>query len=103
MEQQRLVRACPFPPGVSKPRVEHVPRRWGRTLSRVVSLRSMVLVMALVAVTYLYVDSYVIVNTTGTPVLFRDNYVLLLSLGSYVSIMVTWYIRRWKMKRRRER
>ncbi len=104
MENQGIVYACPFPPGAQKPKVDHVPRRWRRTLRQnVFSLRSVSLVLAFLSVTYLYVNSYGLINTTGKPVLFRDNFFLLLSLGSYFSAMLMWYIRRWKIGRRRRR
>jgi hypothetical protein len=104
MEKNGVVYACPFPPGVPKPTVGHVPRRWGRTLRQsVVSLRSVSLVLAFLSVTYLYVNSYGLINTTGEPVLFRDNFFVLLSLGSYFSVMLMWYIRRWKTGRKQRR
>jgi hypothetical protein len=105
MEKNGVVHACPFPPGAHKPRVDHVPRRWRRTLRQsVVTLRSVSLVLVFLSVTYLYVNSYGLINTTGKPVLFRDNFIVLLSLGSYVAAMLMWYIRRWKIgRRRRER
>jgi len=104
MENQGIAYACPFPPGVQKPKVDHVPRRWRRTLRQnVVSLRSVSLVLAFLSVTYLYVNSYGLINTTGEPVLFRDNFFVLLSLGSYFSAMLMWYIRRWKTGRKQRR
>jgi len=60
-------------------------------------------VLAFLSVTYLYVNSYGLINTTGEPVLFRDNFFVLLSLGSYFAVMLMWYIRRWKSERRRRR
>ncbi len=104
MEKDGFSYACPFPPGASKPTVDHVPRRWRRTLRQnVVSLRSVSLVLAFLSVTYLYVNSYGLINTTGKPVLFRDNFFLTLSLGSYFAAMLMWYIRRWKIGRSRRR
>lgn len=102
MEKHWIAYACPFPPGAQKPPVDHVPRRWRRTLRRnVVNLRSIFLVLAFLSVTYLYVNGYGLINTTGEPVLFRDNFFVLLSLGSYFAVMLMWYIRRWKSMRRR--
>jgi len=102
MENPWIDYACPFPPGATKPKVDHVPRRWRRTLRRnVVSLRSVSLVLAFLSVTFLYVNSYGLINTTGEPVLFSDNFFVLLSLGSYFAAMLMWYIRRWKTRRRR--
>ena len=104
MEKHWIAYACPFPPGALKPTVDNVPRRWRRTLRQnVVSLRSVSLVLAFLSVTYLYVNSYGLINTTGEPVLFRDNFFLTLSLGSYLAAMLMWYIRRWKTGRSRRR
>jgi len=104
MEKHWIAYACPFPPGAPKPTVDHVPRRWRRTLRQnVVSLRSVFLVLAFLSVTYLYVNSYGLINTTGEPVLFRDNFFLTLSLGSYFAAMLMWYIRRWKTGRSQRR
>jgi hypothetical protein len=53
MEKHWIAYACPFPPGALKPKVDHVPRRWRRTLRQnVVSLRSVSLVLAFLSVTY---------------------------------------------------
>ena len=102
MEKHWIAYACPFPPGALKPKVDHVPRRWRRTLRQnVVSLRPVSLVLAFLSVTFLYVNSYGLINTTGGPVLFSDNFFVLLSLGSYFAAMLMWYIRRWKTRRRR--
>ena len=102
MEKHWIAYACPFPPGALKPKVDHVPRRWRRTLRQnVVSLRSVSLVLAFLSVAFLYVNSYGLINTTGEPVLFSDNFFVLLSLGSYFAAMLMWYIRRWKTRRRR--
>jgi len=102
MEKNGVVYACPFPPGAQKPAVDHVPRRWRRTLRRnVVSLKSVSLVLAFLSVTYLYVNLYGLTNTTTEPVLFRDNFFVLLSMGSYFAVMLMWYIRRCKSGRRR--
>ena len=99
MEESSLIRACPFPPGVEKPEPVYSSKRYGREfLFNALTLRNLVLIFVLVAGMFLYVYSYESINTTGIPVLFRENYIILLGIYSYLSSMISWYIKNYRKK-----
>jgi hypothetical protein len=104
MEETKLFRACPFPPGIEKPDPVYRSKRHNRAfLSKSLNLRNSILVFTLVAGMFLYAYSFDSINTTGIPVLFRENYIVLLGVYSYLSSMISWYIKKYKEERKNHR
>jgi hypothetical protein len=95
-----IVNACPFAPGVAKPAsmaAPSVPRLTMRR--RLVSWKSTVLVLSFVSLTLLYSYSYPSLNYSGIPVLFQDGFFIKMSVYTYVTSMLGFYIKEYRRKR----
>ena len=92
--------ACPYAPGVVKPESIPSPREQSSMAKRVINRKSVLLVVSLVALTLLYRYSYPSLNWGGSPVLFQDWYIVKMSLYTYVTGMITYYIREYRLKKR---
>ncbi|MCW4048956.1 MAG: hypothetical protein NWE89_04390 [Candidatus Bathyarchaeota archaeon] len=103
MSKLDLTRACPFASGVAKPDKMYVaPRPAVPFIKRLTKNRALVFTMAILGLTFVYTSSYGFVNTTGKPILFQDNYVIVVSLYSYVIGMITYFVKEYRQKKRKE-
>jgi hypothetical protein len=94
-----IVNACPFAPGVAKPASMAVPSPAGLTMRRrLVTWKSSVLVLSFVSLTLLYSYSYPTLNYSGVPVLFQDWFFIKMSLYTYVTSMLGFFIKKYRRK-----
>jgi len=93
------VNACPFPPGEPKPEaMEHAPRRINpRAL---LNRRSLALTLAFFALVALYVYGSPGMSSNTESLLNQKNFVISLSLYTYVSVMLTHFIKLYKKKQK---
>lgn len=96
-----IVNACPFAPGVVKPASMPAPKLPTiTTWNKVVNRKTIVLVLSFVALTLLYSYNYPALNYSGKPLLFEDAYFIKLSIYSYVTSMIGYFIREHKRKQK---
>jgi threonine/homoserine/homoserine lactone efflux protein len=96
-----IVNACPFAPGVAKPasmRGPSLPKisLWNKMVNR----KTIILVLSFVSLTLLYSYNYPALNYSGKSLLFEDMFFIKLSLYTYITSMVGYYIREYKRKQR---
>lgn len=92
--------ACPYAPGVVKPESIPGPREQSGRVKRHLNGKLFLLVASLIALTLLYHYSYPSLNWGGSPVLFQDWYIVKMSLYTYVTGMITYYIREYRLKKK---
>jgi hypothetical protein len=98
-----IANACPFAPGVSKPASMPGPKLSKVSLwNKMVNKKTIILVLSLVSLTLLYSYNYPSLNYSGTPLLFEDMYFIKLSLYTYITSMVGYFIRDYKRKQRQD-
>ncbi len=96
-----IMNACPFAPGLAKPASMPGPKLPRLSLrNKVVNRKTVILVLSLVSLTLLYSYNYPELNYSGKPLLFEDMYFIKLSLYTYVTSMVGYFIREHKRKRK---
>jgi len=99
-----IVNACPFAPGVTKPASMTVPSPTELPMrKRLVTLKSSVLVLSFVSLTLLYSYSYPSLNYSGIPVLFQDWFFIKMSIYTYVTSMLGFFIKKYKHGKRGNR
>lgn len=92
-------RACPFAPGLAKPDSIPGPRRPRAQLRRrLVNRRSVALVLSLAGLVLLYGYSYPWLEHPRGALLFEDDYLVKLSVYSYVASMLGFFIRRYRRR-----
>ena len=97
-----MVNACPFAPGVAKPGSMAAPFTPRLTMRRrLVNWKSGLLVLSFVSLVLLYSYSYPSLNYSGTPFLFEDGYFIRMSLYTYVSSMLGFFIKKYRRGKRR--
>ncbi len=94
-----IVNACPFAPGVAKPASMAVPSPMGLTMRRRrVTWKSSVLVLSFVSLMLLYSHSYPSLNYSGTPVLFQDWFFIKMSIYTYATSMLGFFIKKYRRR-----
>jgi hypothetical protein len=94
-----IVNACPFAPGAVKPASMAVPRTSGLAVwKRLVNRKSTFLVLSFVSLMLLYGYSYPSRHYPGTPFMYEESYFLKMSLYTYVSGMLGFYIKKYKRR-----
>lgn len=96
-----MVNACPFAPGVDKPESMAAPSTPRLTMRRrLVNWKSGLLVLSFVSLVLLYSHSYPSLNYSGTPFLFEDGFFIRMSLYTYVSSMLGFFIKKYRRDKR---
>ena len=95
-----MVNACPFATGVAKPESMAAPSTPRLTMSRLVNWKSGLLVLSFVSLILLYSHSYPSLNYSGTPFLFEDGFFIRMSLYTYVSSMLGFFIKKYRRDKR---
>ena len=96
-----ITNACPFAPGVAKPGSMAAPFTPRLTMRRrLVNWKSGLLVLSFVSLVLLYSYSYPSLNYSGTPFLFEDGYFIRMSLYTYVSSMLGFFIKKYRRGKR---
>lgn len=91
--------ACPFAPGVAKPASMATPSYTRLTTwRRLVNWKSSILVLSFVGLILLYSHSYPSLNYSGTPLLFEDGFFIKMSIYTYVTSMLGFYIKEYKRR-----
>jgi len=94
-----IVNACPFAPGVAKPASMAAPRVPRLTMrNRLVNRKSTVLVLSFVSLVLLYSYSYPSLNYSGTPFLYEEGYFLKMSLYTYVTSMLGFFVKKFRRR-----
>ncbi len=94
-----IINACPFAPGVAKPASMATPSVPGLTMRRrLVNRKSSILVLSFVSLTLLYSHSYPSLNFSGTPFLFEDGFFIKMSIYTYVTSMLGYYLKEYKRR-----
>lgn len=96
-----IVNACPYAPGVAKP--ESMARPSLPTLMlrrRLINWRSCLLLISFVGLVLLYGYSYPSLDFSGTPFLFEDGFFIKMSLISYVTSMLGFFIKKYRHGKR---
>jgi hypothetical protein len=85
--------ACPFAPDASKP--ESMPRPVKRRESLIGkgSVKKIIMILCIVALTLLYAHSYPSPYWSGKSIWFQDWYIAKIGLYSYIIVMITFYFR----------
>ena len=98
-----MVNACPFAPGVAKPESMAAPSTPRLTMRRrLVNWKSGLLVLSFVSLVLLYSHSYPSLNYSGTPFLFEDSFFIRMSLYTYVSSMLGFFIKKYRRDKRQD-
>ena len=95
-----IINACPFAPGITKPASMDTPSISKLTRRRLVNRKSIVLVLSFVSLILLYSYSYPSLNYSGTPFLFEEGFFIRMSLYTYVTSMLGFYIKEYKRRNR---
>ena len=96
-----LTYACPFAPGAAKPESMVSPSFPRLTLRRrLVNRKSGLLVLSFVSLVLLYGYCYPSMSYSGTPFLFEDDFFIRMSLYSYVTSMLGFYIKKYRRGKR---
>ncbi len=96
-----IINACPFAPGVAKPAsmdTPSLPRLMMR--KRLVNWKSSLLVLSFVSLVLLYRHSYPSLNYSGTPFLFEDSFFIKMSIYTYVTSMLGFFIKKYRSRNR---
>lgn len=93
-----LVEACPFAPGEIKPDSIYVPHGHGDENRRSLTLKIVIVVIAMVGLALIYNFVYNDLSLTNEPILLWDDFVLSLGIYTYVSCMLVFFIRQYKRK-----
>jgi hypothetical protein len=94
-----IVNACPFAPGAVKPATMEVPSQVGLTMRRRrVTWKSSVLVLSFLSLVLLYSHSYPSLNYSGIPVLFQDWFFIKMSIYTYVTSMLGFFIKKYRRR-----
>lgn len=91
-----IVKACPFAPGAVKPASIAVPRAPRLAMGRLVNRKSTFLVLSFVGLLLVYGYSYPSLNYPGTPFLYEESYFLKMSLYTYMSGMLGFFIKKYR-------
>lgn len=95
----RIVRACPFPPGAPKPKTMSAPDRpWLSLMKKKLGTRGILVITGLVSMVFLYTHAYSNMNFTGKPIIFEDNFFLLLSFYSYLSSIAIFFVKKHRTR-----
>ncbi len=97
-----IIIACPSAPGITKPASMDTRSIFKRTRRRLVNRKSIVLVLSFVSLILLYSYSYPSLNYSGTPFLFEDDFFIRMSLYTYVTSMLGFYIKKYKCRNRQD-
>ncbi len=92
--------ACPFAPGEVKPRSIPVNSNHEGLLNRITNGKLIVLVLSLVGLTLVYSHSYSDLNWEGSSVLFNDWYIVKMSLYTYLTSLISFFIREHRRNQR---
>ena len=104
MMEAELMNACPFPPGEPKPEAMDVaPRPRTPLLRRLMSGRALTLALAFIALTATYVYSYQNMSLPDKSLMYQPDFVAALSMYTYASVMLTYFIRRYRDRARKSR
>ncbi len=92
--------ACPFAPGEIKP--ESMPTKQTREgfLKSLANKKTLLLVFCLVLLMLLYTSNYNELYMGGSSVLFQDGYIIKMSFYTYVSGLISFFIREHRRKNR---
>ena len=93
-----IINACPFAPGAVKPASMAVPGAPRLSLRRLVNRKSTFLVLSFVSLVLLYGYSYPSLNYPGTPFMYEESYFLKMSLYTYVSGMLGFFIKKYRRR-----
>ena len=95
-----VVNACPFAPGAAKPSSMTTPSRPKVSMrKRLVNRKSIVLVLSFVSLVLLYSHSYSSLNYSGTAFLFEGGFFIKMSLYTYVTSMLGFFIKEYKRRK----
>lgn len=95
-----VINACPFAPGATKPVTMTEPSMPRPTLwQRLVNWKSTVLVLSFVSLVLLYSHSYPSLNYSGTPFLYEEGYFLKMSIYTYVTSMLGFFVKKYRRGR----
>lgn len=92
--------ACPYAPDAVKPESIPGPRNQSNILKKILNKKSALLIASLLALTVLYTRNYSSLHWEGSPVLFQDWYIVKLSLYSYLTGMITYFVRKYRKERK---
>ena len=92
--------ACPFAPGEMKPKSIPVNSNHTGVLKRITNGKLVVLVLSLVVLTLVYSFNYPDLNWEGSSVLFNDWYIVKMSLYTYATSLISFFIREQRRKQR---
>lgn len=102
MIEAEFMNACPFPPGEPKPEAMDVaPRPRTPLLRRLMSGRTLALALAFIALTALYVHSYQNMSLPDKSLMYQPDFAAALSMYTYASVMLTYFIRRYRNRARK--
>lgn len=93
-----LTEACPFAPGEIKPDSIYVPHGNSSDSRRALTLRIVIVVIAMFGLALLYSYVYNDLSFTGEPMIFWDEFIFSLGIYTYVSCMLVFFIRQYKRK-----
>ena len=94
-----ITNACPFAPRVAKPESMSTPYMPKLTMRRrLVNRKSILLLLSFVSLTLLYSHSYPSLNYSGTPFLFEDGFFIRMSIYTYVTSMLGFFIKKYKRR-----
>ena len=92
--------ACPFAPGDIKPKKIDSPSIEKRLVSRIVNVRFIILLLTFLALTLLYNYYYLPNIWNSTPIVLQDYFIVKMSFYTYISGMISHFIRERKRKER---
>ena len=96
-----VINACPFAPGTAKPASMATPSLPRLTMrKRLVTWKSTILVLSFVSLVLLYNYSYPSLNFSGKPLLFEDWFFIKMSLYTYVTGMLGFFIKKYRRGKR---
>lgn len=87
--------ACPFAPGAAKPESMERPRRKER-LSFLKNKKLIILVFSVLCLMIFYTSCYPYLEWEGSKVLYQDGYIIKMSFYTYISSMLTYFIREFR-------
>lgn len=93
-----LSEACPFAPGEIKPESIYVPHGHASDSRKALTLRIVIVVIAMFGLALLYSYFYNDLSLTREPMIFWDEFVLSLGIYTYVSCMLVFFIMQYKRK-----
>jgi len=90
--------ACPFAPGEAKPKSITVKSNQEGLLKKLANRKLIALVLSLVVLIFVYSRSYSDLNWEGSNVLFNDLYIVKLSFYTYLTSLISFFIREHRKK-----